>query len=96
MDNGQQDASRYDRSKLRTNVWRVKNPDWTQGHCLPHTLSLFHAVDADKAHRPVKSPRDRGKEDECLEQMLDDDPSPIILDPASADCFRERHADSRA
>ena len=28
--------------------------------------------------------------------MLDDDPSPIILDPASADCFRKRHADGRA
>ena len=49
-----------------------------------------------KEHRPVKSPLNRGKENECLEQMLDDGPSPIILDPASANCFRERHADSCA
>ena len=94
MDNGEQGASRNSRLKPRTNVWRVKNPDWTQGHCLPHTRSLYREADADKEHRPVKSPLDRGKENECLEQMLDDGPSPIILDPASANCFREWHADS--
>lgn len=50
-------------------------------------------MDDVKAHRPVESPLDRGKKYECLERMLEDNPNPIILDPASTDCFRERHTD---
>jgi hypothetical protein len=47
-------------------------------------------------NRPVERPLNRGEEDGCLEQMLKDYSRPIILDPASADCFCEWHADSGA
>ena len=51
---------------------------------------------ADKEHKPVKCPFNSREQDECLEQMLEDDPVPIILDPASADRFCEWHANACA
>jgi hypothetical protein len=73
-------------------VWRVKNPDCTQGQWLRHTRSDCHVEDEEDI--PVECPFDCGKEDECLKRMLNDNPGPIILDPATADCFCERYAKS--
>jgi hypothetical protein len=58
-------------------------------------LSRFRTVDNGE-HKPVKRPLDGSEKDECLEQMLEDNPGPIILDPASADRFREWHANPGA
>ena len=57
--------------------------------------SLRRLADMEE-HKPVKCPLDSGEEDECLEQMLEDDPGPIIPDPASADRLCEWHANPGA
>lgn len=73
-----------------------QEPGLDPGPLATPAVTLSNTAADKEEHKPVKRPFNGGEQDECLEQMLEDDPSPIILDPASADRFCEWHANSCA